>query len=101
MAGLSLAGATDGVDDHVVWVFHQFAESPGSAIDARDPCPSKHSAEVAQVSHALALTMGLTVREAAIIHVAGHLHDIGKIGISDNVLQKQAPLDPEEWHEMR
>lgn len=85
----------------VTTVLHQFAESLGNAIDAKDPHTSMHSDEVAQVSHALALTMGLPPREADIIHVAGHLHDIGKIGVPDSVLQKQGPLAPDEWRAIR
>lgn len=85
----------------VTTILHQFAESLGNAIDAKDPHTSMHSAEVAQISYALALVMGLSQREASIIHVAGHLHDIGKIGVPDAVLRKQGPLDPTEWQAIR
>ena len=85
----------------VTTILHQFAESLGNAIDAKDPHTSRHSDEVAQISHAIALTMGLTPREADIIHVAGHLHDIGKIGVPDAVLRKQGPLDTREWQAIR
>ena len=64
-------------------VLHQLAESLGAAIDAKDPFTRLHSEEVAEISHAIALSSGLTTTEADIIHVAGHLHDIGKIGIPD------------------
>jgi response regulator RpfG family c-di-GMP phosphodiesterase len=82
-------------------ILHQFAESLGFAIDAKDPHTSMHSDEVAQVGHTLALTMGMTPREADIVHVAGHLHDIGKIGVPDAVLQKQGPLNSAEWKAVR
>lgn len=85
----------------VTTVLHQFAESLGNAIDAKDPHTSMHSDEVAQIAHALALTMGLNPREADIIHVAGHLHDIGKIGVPDCVLGKQGPLSPAQWQAVR
>ncbi|WP_343219571.1 HD-GYP domain-containing protein [Pseudodesulfovibrio sp. JC047] len=85
----------------VTTVLHQFAESLGFAIDAKDPYTSMHSEEVAEVSHALALSMGLSPNEADIIHVAGHLHDIGKIGVPDAVLKKQGSLSPSEWRAMR
>jgi len=85
----------------VTTALHQFAESLGTAIDAKDPHTSMHSDEVAEVSHALALTMGLSPREADIIHVAAHLHDIGKIGVPDAVLQKQGTLDTGEWQAIR
>jgi HD-GYP domain-containing protein (c-di-GMP phosphodiesterase class II) len=85
----------------VTTVLHQFAESLGTAIDAKDPHTSMHSDEVAEVSHALALTMGLSPREADIIHVAAHLHDIGKIGVPDAVLRKQGALNTKEWQAIR
>ncbi len=78
-------------------VLHQLAESLGTAIDAKDPFTSLHSEEVAEISHAIALSMGLTTSEADIIHVAGHLHDIGKIGIPDAILKKTGPLSDDEW----
>ncbi len=85
----------------VTTILHQFAESLGNAIDAKDPHTSMHSDEVAQISHAIALALGLTPREADIIHVAGHLHDIGKIGVPDAVLGKQGGLTTEEWQAIR
>ena len=85
----------------VTTVLHQFAESLGFAIDAKDPYTSMHSDEVAEVSHTLALSMGLPPREADIIHVAGHLHDIGKIGVPDAVLKKNGPLTASEWKAIR
>ncbi|MCJ2165366.1 HD-GYP domain-containing protein [Pseudodesulfovibrio sp. S3-i] len=85
----------------VTAVLHQFAESLGNAIDAKDPYTSSHSEEVAEVSHTLALSMGMSPREADIIHVAGHLHDIGKIGVPDSVLIKKGPLNAGEWQAVR
>lgn len=102
-ADYSLSGAGHCPDStHVVTtILHQFAESLGYAIDAKDPHTSKHSDEVAQVAHTLALTMGLSPSEADVIHVAGHLHDIGKIGVPDAVLRKQGPLDTAGWSAIR
>lgn len=78
-------------------VLHQLAESLGNAIDAKDPFTSLHSEEVAEISHAIALSMELTTSQADIIHVAGHLHDIGKIGIPGTILKKTGPLSENEW----
>lgn len=80
---------------------HQFAESLGKAVDARDPQLHNHSRDVAEVGRVLALGMGLSPEEAELVHIAGHLHDIGKIGIPDSVLKKQGPLNEEEWHWMK
>lgn len=82
-------------------VIHQLAESLGTAIDAKDPYTSLHSEEVAEVSHAIALSYGLPSNQADIIHVAGHLHDIGKIGVPDQILKKEGPLTDTEWVEIK
>jgi HD-GYP domain-containing protein (c-di-GMP phosphodiesterase class II) len=76
---------------------HQFAESLGNAVDAKDPLTFNHSQEVAVFSQELARAMGLAESMVAHIHVAGHLHDIGKIGIPDAILRKKGRLSREEW----
>ncbi|KMY65937.1 HD family phosphohydrolase [Desulfocarbo indianensis] len=80
---------------------HQFAESLGNAIDAKDHFTRLHSEEVAVVAHILALAYGLSPAQAEHIHIAGHLHDIGKIGIADHILQKPGPLNAAEWEEIK
>lgn len=84
-------------EDAVSRSIHQFAESLGNAIDAKDSHTRCHSEEVAVIAQALGQTIGLPCRAADMLHIAGHLHDIGKIGVPDNVLQKQGPLTEEEW----
>ena len=76
---------------------HQLAESLGNAVDAKDACTCAHSEEVAVISQILAMRLGYSPREAEVIHVAGHLHDIGKIGVPDAVLKKPGPLTDAEW----
>lgn len=80
---------------------HQFAESLGHAVDARDSDTYNHSWEVAEVSRMLAEAMGLSAEQAETVHLAGHLHDIGKIGVPDAILKKQGKLTEEEWRQMK
>jgi putative nucleotidyltransferase with HDIG domain len=75
----------------------QFVETMAQALDARDPYTAGHSLRVAAYSHTLAVAMGLSEEEAETIRIAAQLHDIGKIGIPDVVLQKPGPLTPEEY----
>jgi putative nucleotidyltransferase with HDIG domain len=75
----------------------QFIETMAQALDARDPYTAGHSLRVASYSHALALEMGLPHEAAETIRIAAQLHDIGKIGIPDAVLQKPGILTPEEY----
>lgn len=80
---------------------HQFAESLGHAVDARDQDTFNHSWEVAELSRMIGRAMGLSEEQAETVHLAGHLHDIGKIGVADQVLKKKGALAPEEWQEMK
>jgi len=80
---------------------HELAESLGRAVDARDSRLFQHSEVVADLASLLAQAHGLTPRQAQMVHMAGHLHDIGKIGIPDHILRKPGPLSAEEWAIMR
>ena len=87
--------------DILITTIHQFSESLGVAIDAKDPYTKCHSVEVAEVAHAMAGWLGLAPQEAELIHIGGHLHDIGKIGVSDSVLNKPGRLTAGEWIQMK
>lgn len=80
---------------------HELAESLGRAVDARDCRLFEHSATVADLASLLAQAHGLTLRQAEMVHMAGHLHDVGKIGIPDSILLKPGPLTDAEWQIMR
>jgi putative nucleotidyltransferase with HDIG domain len=74
----------------------EFIESLASALDARDPYTAGHSRRVSQYACATAQAMGLTPAEIQEIRIGALLHDIGKIGIADSILQKPGRLTPEE-----
>lgn len=67
------------------------------AIEARDPYTKQHSNRVTQISLALARDMNCTTEEQDILNVAGLLHDIGKIGIRDEILLKPGRLSRDEF----
>ncbi|HEU5423585.1 MAG TPA: diguanylate cyclase, partial [Nitrolancea sp.] len=75
--------------------------SLAAAVDAKDPFTHNHSWQVAAYSRAIAEAMALPPAEVEIIELAGLLHDVGKIGIPDRVLQKNDQLDADEWAMMR
>jgi HD-GYP domain-containing protein (c-di-GMP phosphodiesterase class II) len=81
----------------VFFTVHQIAAFLGNAIDARVPFTGSHSKQVADLSRCLAIKAGFSTRQAEIIHIAGHVHDIGKIGIPDEILSKNGPLTDREW----
>ncbi|WP_231716290.1 HD domain-containing phosphohydrolase [Desulfosarcina alkanivorans] len=67
------------------------------AIEARDPYTEQHSNRVTKIAMALCRAMGGTQEEQDILNVAGQLHDIGKIGIRDDILLKPGRLTDEEF----
>ena len=69
--------------------------------EARDPYTSGHSRRVTEYAVAIAKKMGLDEARARHIEYAGYLHDIGKIGISDAILNKESRLTDEEWRIIR
>jgi putative nucleotidyltransferase with HDIG domain len=67
-----------------------------SAIDARDPYTAGHSIRVGQLSLEIGRAVGLPDRDLQFLEVGGYLHDIGKIGVRDDVLLKAGHLTAEE-----
>lgn len=71
------------------------------AIDAKDPYLTNHSRNVSMYARQIAECLGLTDEEVNIIYWSGVLHDIGKIGISENILNKKTKLEDEDWKEIK
>ena len=71
------------------------------AIDAKDPYTRGHSDRVKRMSLRVAQKMGFSEERLEILEYGALLHDIGKIGIKDEVLQKQGPLSREEFQYIR
>jgi len=67
-----------------------------TAVEARDPYTSGHSQDVTQLATATAQEMGLSAAEIENLRMAGLLHDIGKIGVPDSVLNKPSRLTSAE-----
>lgn len=66
------------------------------AVEAKDPFARGHSQRVADLALVTATHMGIPNEDAAQVHVAGLLHDVGKIAIKEVVLNKPGPLTREE-----
>ena len=71
------------------------------ALDLRDAGTAEHSQVVGQYSEMMARELGYDAPAVERIRLAGILHDVGKIGVSDAILRKPSPLTEEEWIEMR
>lgn len=72
-----------------------------AAVDARDPYTRHHSQNVARLAVKLGERLGLNPERLKLLEMAALLHDVGKIGIQDSILQKQDGLDTEEKDEIR
>ncbi|HTZ10752.1 MAG TPA: HD domain-containing phosphohydrolase [Candidatus Margulisiibacteriota bacterium] len=71
------------------------------AIDARDHYTHSHSENVAQYAVVIAREIGLPAKEIEILREACELHDLGKIGVEDNILSKPFSLTPQEWEQIK
>jgi len=72
-----------------------------AAIDAKDPYTCGHSQRVMEYALMGSGNLSLSREQLETLEYAGILHDVGKIGITDNILQKPGQLTPEEWDIMR
>jgi HD-GYP domain-containing protein (c-di-GMP phosphodiesterase class II) len=71
------------------------------ALEAKDPFTGLHSDRVADLAVCLARTLGWPAERARLLRQAGLVHDIGKIGVRDEILLKAEPLTDEEWDILR
>jgi PAS domain S-box-containing protein len=71
------------------------------ALEARDKYTGEHSREVVRLACRVAERLGLGERAVRDVEQVALLHDVGKVGIPDAILQKQGPLDEVEWEVMR
>ena len=78
-------------------LFESFINTLAASIDARDKITAGHSGRVKLYSMLLVDELGCDVKFKELVEKAAILHDIGKIGIRDTVLQKEGKLTPEEY----
>jgi putative nucleotidyltransferase with HDIG domain len=71
------------------------------ALELRDMETEGHSRRVTELTMRLARAMGMSDRELVHVRRGALLHDIGKMGIPDEILRKPGPLDEDEWQSMR
>jgi HD-GYP domain-containing protein (c-di-GMP phosphodiesterase class II) len=71
------------------------------AIEARDPYTRGHSARVTAIAEAIARRLSWDEERLQLLHVGGPLHDVGKLGVSEEVLAKPGRLDEEELAQIR
>lgn len=82
-------------------LFEQTVEALAHAIDAKDKYTSGHSTRVAALSKLIAQEAGLTDEECDEVYFAALLHDVGKIGVPDDVINKPGKLTDEEFEQIK
>jgi HD-GYP domain-containing protein (c-di-GMP phosphodiesterase class II) len=85
--------------DHVR--LDRVAAAFASVVDAKSPYTASHSAGVAEIADGIAATVGLDAASRRLLRRAGLLHDVGKLGVSNRILDKPAGLTDEEWASVR
>ena len=78
-------------------LLHDLVQGIVSALEARDPHTAEHSLRVGDMVEQTCLAMGLPAEQVMTIHMAAHVHDIGKIAIDEKILNKPGRLTPEEF----
>jgi HD-GYP domain-containing protein (c-di-GMP phosphodiesterase class II) len=81
--------------------YYETIRSLAQALEARDSYTQGHSERVTAFAVKTGEFLGLCEHDIKVIHYAGMLHDIGKIGISDTVLHKRIALSDSEWDSIR
>jgi HD-GYP domain-containing protein (c-di-GMP phosphodiesterase class II) len=95
-----LAGDLATVNQRLERANLSFASALVATLDARDRYTAGHSAIVADYARSVARMMGLTEKEQQLAHLAGLVHDVGKIGVATSILDKPGPLTLEERRRM-
>lgn len=72
-----------------------------NTIELRDPYTGGHSKRVSEIAYVIGEEINFNNLELERLKIGGLLHDIGKIGISDNILKKPAKLNAEEFNEIK
>lgn len=75
----------------------EIVQGLAGAVEAKDPYTRGHASRVRQISLAMARQAGLGTNELTLLEYAAELHDVGKIGIKGEILNKTGRLDDEEY----
>lgn len=82
-------------------MFEQTAEALANAIDAKDKYTRGHSARVAALSRQIAAESGYSDKDCKLAYFAALLHDVGKIGVRDDIINKTGKLTDEEFEQIK
>jgi HD-GYP domain-containing protein (c-di-GMP phosphodiesterase class II) len=99
LAGEALRAAE--AERNLETTLHASVESLAALLDLRDGYTGQHSSTVVALCEEVGRRVGVTGDELEHLRIAAHLHDLGKIGVPDEILHKSGSLDDAEWSIMR
>jgi len=82
-------------------VYKGISEALASAVAAKDSYEQDHVRRVVAISDLVARALSLSTSERDGIRIAALVHDVGKLGVSDHIMLKPGPLDPDEFAKMK
>lgn len=91
-----LKGKFQDLSNQMRFIYMESTNALIKAVDAKDPFAREHSRNVSEYAKEIAKFMKLSEQDIEVIHYAGLLHDVGKIGIKDDILVKKDELTPNE-----
>ncbi len=91
-----LAEARKDLEDY----FYRVVQSMVRSLEAKDPYTRGHSDRVSEYTEKIALEMGVPYAKTQLLKKVAQLHDIGKLGIRENILNKEDTLSSAEWDAM-
>jgi putative nucleotidyltransferase with HDIG domain len=103
-AGANGQSGSDGLGEEVAALPPAVIETVTSlalAIDSKDHYTQGHSHKVAAYAAVIAEALGMQENQVEEVRLGGMLHDIGKVGIPEEILNKNGPLNPDEWETMK
>jgi len=98
---IGFAGYSEATELNYQDFFHDIIECLIAALEAKDTYTSGHSSRVADMSLDMAHTLEIKGPDFESVHFAAHLHDIGKMGVSENILNKPGKLLAHEWAQIQ
>jgi len=93
----SLADAREKLHEY----FYRMVQAMVRSLEAKDPYTRGHSDRVSEYSYNIAIKMGIPAKDAELLKKAAQMHDIGKLGIQDDILNKKSSLSETEWDIVR
>lgn len=91
----------ESLSDEIINTQKEIIYTMGEIAETRSKETGNHVKRVAEYSKLIALKLGLDEQEAEMLKLASPMHDIGKVGIPDNILNKPGKLTPEEFEIMK